>query len=389
MMTTFADPTEAWLEVSPRLREMAWQQSQSHATPASRWNAYLNCLCLNTVLPWIKAEYAPAASVWMSQADLPSIWEVVSGVALIVDNKRVVLLPSEAIDDGELEVPQEWVDSPTWAADYYLAVQIQLDEQADSHWVRLWGYTTHQDLKTSGRYDADDRTYSLSSQELIRDLSALWVTLQFCPDAQTQAAVAPLAELSATQVENLTQRLSSAPFPRLAVPFATWGALLAQNRWRQQLYQQRLQTQPNRLTRLSQWLRQQVEAGWQSVEELFGEDARFAANLRSATGAGGTITQGKRLALSNEQSVLLLVRLTREADDRTAITVQLHPDRSTALPAELTLALLTDTGEQLQSVQSTAQDGYIQLRRFRCPTGTQFSVQVQMGENLITEAFVV
>ena len=35
-----------------------------------------------------------------------------------------MLIPSEAIDDSELEVPQEWVDIPSWAADYYLAVQI-------------------------------------------------------------------------------------------------------------------------------------------------------------------------------------------------------------------------------------------------------------------------
>jgi len=31
-------------------------------------------------------------------------------------------------------VPQEWVDIPEWAADYYLAVQVN----PDSGWLRIW-----------------------------------------------------------------------------------------------------------------------------------------------------------------------------------------------------------------------------------------------------------
>jgi Protein of unknown function (DUF1822) len=383
-MITFSDPTEAWLEISPVLRETAWQQSQSHNSNR-RWNAYLNYLCLHTVFPWVQAE-APESVIWQSQENLSSIWDVVPGSVIVIANKRLVLLPTETIDDGELEVPQEWIDIPEWAADYYLAMQMQLDEQANAQWVRIWGYATHQDLKISGCYDADDRTYSLEASGLIRDLSALWTTLQVCPDAQTQAAVAPLANLSVAQAKNLIQRLSNAVLPRLTIPFAIWGALLAHDEWRQQLYQQ----QPSRLTNLSQWFQRSVATGWQTVEALLGNDLQFANNLRSAAEAA-TLTQGKRIALATEppQMLLLLLSLTSEPDTRVAITVQLYPEPSQPMPADLTLALLAETGETLQSVQSRPQDDYIQLRRFRCPVGTQFSLLIQLAEFSVTEDFVL
>ncbi|MBW4662277.1 MAG: DUF1822 family protein [Drouetiella hepatica Uher 2000/2452] len=389
-MITFADPTDAWLEISPAQQETVWQHSQCHA-PNRRWNAYLNRLCLDTVLPWIKAEHAPEATIWQSQENLSSIWDVVNGAAIVIGNQRLVLLPSEAIDNGELEVPQEWIDIPEWTADYYLALQIQLDEQENTHWVRIWGYTTHQDLKMHGYYDADDRTYRLEAQNLIRDIGALWVTLQFCPEAQTKAAALPLADLSNVQAENLIQRLSNAVIPRLVLPFAMWGALLSQDDWRQQMYRQQSSGLIiSELTNLSRWFQRHVATGWQSLEALFNDDLQLAINLRSAP-RDTTLTQGKQIILSTEppQTVLLLLSLASEADERVAIMAQLHLDSSQVTPANLTLNLLADTGETLQSVQARPQDSYIQLRRFRCPVGTQFSLQIQFAEFSITEDFVV
>lgn len=76
-----------------------------------------------------------------SRDDLSSIWEVVNGTAIGIGETRIVLIP-EAMDTDEYEVQAEWVDIPSWAADYYLAVQVN----SEDCWLRIWGYTTHKKL---------------------------------------------------------------------------------------------------------------------------------------------------------------------------------------------------------------------------------------------------
>jgi len=263
---TFADPTQLWLEFSETDRNQAWQQSQFSRT-SCRWNAYLNQLCLSTFLDWLRAEYAPEATAWPNAPTLPSIWEVVNGTAITLGTTRLVLIPTETIDLSELRVPQEWVDIPGWVADYYLAVRVNPDEG----FVQVWGYTTHQQLKTSGSYDSKDRTYCLDEDELIQDLSVLWVARQICPEEPTRSAIAPLPALPLAQAENLIARLGNSELimPRLAVPFDLWGALLEHGGWRQRLYNRRLGLAES--WSILQWLQSGVsevaqQIGWGGVE---------------------------------------------------------------------------------------------------------------------------
>jgi hypothetical protein len=256
-ISAVVDATHPLLEIPPL------KPSQLHSNPASRWNAYLNQLCLSAVLPWLQEEFDPQAKAWPSNAAQASFWEVVNGVAITLGDTRFLLVPSEASDLDEMRVPQEWIDIPSWVADYYLAVQIELDDC----WARVWGYATHQQLKSRGHYDANDRTYSLNA---IADPTVLWVAKQIGTGEATRSAIAPLPALSLPQAENLLQRLgdSSLIFPRLAVPFTLWGALLEHGGWRQQLYQRRL-GQPESRSML-QWLREGVsemagQLGWQQI----------------------------------------------------------------------------------------------------------------------------
>ncbi|CAA9586294.1 FIG00568972: hypothetical protein [uncultured Synechococcales cyanobacterium] len=258
---------QLWLEISPAEQSQAWQQSQRYSTSSSRWNAYLNQICLSAVLPWIGEECGSQAAPWPAPAALPSFWEVISGSAIAVDRTRFVLIPTETIDLSELRVPQEWVDIPEWAADYYLAVQIIPDEGL----VRVWGYTTHQQLKASGSYDPGDRTYCLDEDNVIQDLSILWVARQLCPEEPTRGVLPSLPTLPLAQAESLLQRLGnpSVVTPRLAVPFELWAALLAHGGWRQRLYEQR-QGLLEQWTIL-QWLRAGVsgvaqQIGWSRVD---------------------------------------------------------------------------------------------------------------------------
>lgn len=384
MTFTFADPTECLLEISPSLQAQSWQQSQVYATPSSRWCAYINQICLYAFLDWIKTEYIPEATA------LPAFWDVVNGTAIAVGEKRILLIPSEAIDDSELEVPQEWVDIPSWAADYYLAVQVKPDGES----VRVWGYTTHQELKSTGSYDPVDRTYCMDARHLTKDLNAFWMTYQFCRGEATLAALNPLPELPAAQAENLLQRLasSSVTFPRLAVPFTVWGALLENEQWRHRLSQNQ-QASANVGENLSQWLAGIYSTGWQALETLFGSNAsNLALNLRSASGSVDGIRRAKLIDLGMQiesQSVVLLVALIPEANRQVSVRVQLHPvGGELYLPANIKLALLS-SGEMLGEVQARSQDNYVQLPRFDVEAGESFTVQVALNNFQMTENFII
>lgn len=386
-MIAFAEPTEWWLEIPRSVREEAWQQSQLYATPGSRRAAFINHTCLSVLLPWLQAEYALEATA------IPAFWEVVNGTAIMLGERRLVLVPTEAIDSN-LEIPQEWVDIPSWVSDYYLAVQVQLDES----WMRVWGYTTHQELKANGSYDPSDRTYCLDARNLTRDLHAFRIVCQFCLEEQTKTEIAPLPELSVAQAENLIQRLgsSSVIFPRLAVPFILWGALLERQEWRQRLCQQRQTNQLNDVViaetpvNLTQWLQNSFEAGWQPLKALFNLEPELALSFRTTSNYNRfEETRCKLIDLALHQAVVLVVGL-EAADERVRIGVQLYPARGNPyVPAGLSLSLLSNTGEVLQSVQAQSRDEYMQLRRFRCPLETRFSLQMTLDTGVVTEEFVV
>jgi Protein of unknown function (DUF1822) len=235
--STFTETSQILLEIEPDETTKAWQQTERFSTANNRWNAYLNRLSLNLLLPWLREEYAPEANVFPNHASLASFWEITNGTAINCEAGRLVIIPSEAIDLSEMRIPQEWVDIPTWAAEYYIAVQVEPEDG----WLRIWGYTTHAQLKAKAAYDPSDRTYSLSQEDVFSDINLLWMARQLCPDEVIRAEIPTLPTLPATQAENLLQRLGNPEIfmPRMAVPFMAWGALLENSDRRQKLYQKR------------------------------------------------------------------------------------------------------------------------------------------------------
>ncbi|MCU0536190.1 MAG: DUF1822 family protein [Hydrococcus sp. Prado102] len=290
---TFAEPSQLCLEIPIEKREVASRQSQNFSTPNACWNAYLNSLCASAVLPWLQEEFAPQAKVWRGLTAYTHFWEFVNGIAVTLDSVRFLLIPSESIDIDEMRVPQEWIDIPSWSADYYLAVQVEPDEG----WVRVWGYATHQQLKTRGTYDASDRTYCLDAEDAIADISVLWVARQLGIEEATKAAMSPLPALSLAQADSLLARLGERAVivPRLAVPFTLWGALLEHGGWRKQLYQKRLGRQEQ--WSAIEWLQRGVsqfaeQLGWERV------------NLQTAwQGARGEETTAPSSVLSRQLSI--------------------------------------------------------------------------------------
>jgi Protein of unknown function (DUF1822) len=91
-----------------------------------------------------------------------------------------------------------------------------------------------------------------------------------------------------------------------------------------------------------------------------------------------------------DRKVALLVAITQDLDRKVSIFVKLHPTyRDRYLPANLRLALLSETGETLQDVVSRHLDLCIQLLPFKVFPDTQFSLQVALDEMSWIEAFAV
>jgi Protein of unknown function (DUF1822) len=245
-----------------------WQHSETtYTTAGNRWQAALNQACLDALLPWLKAERDPSAKIWTKAASRPSFWEVVTGSAIDLNGSRLVIIPTTAIDFAEIRVPQEWVDLPSWAGEYYLSVYVNAEESE----VQVLGYTTHKKLKQQGQYDPTDRTYSLETEELIADLNVLWLARQLCPTEILKAPLAPLPQMPLAQAENLLVRLGDANRlrPRLAVPFAMWGAVMEHGGWRQDLYRNRLGLPT--IGSVAEWFQAGIsqfaqQLGWETLE---------------------------------------------------------------------------------------------------------------------------
>lgn len=401
-------PNYLWLELPSEAQQKAWEQSQNevYSNAFACWNAYLNSLCLDTFVSWLKeaVDLQEAIEIWPQKSYLPSFWEVVNGTAITLGATRLVLIPSDKSNLLEFRIPQEWVDIPSWAANYYIAVQLNLEEC----WLRVWGYANYQQIQKQAKHDRMDGTYCVDREELINDLNVMWVARELYPYKKPQ--VKPQPSLPPAQIEKLVQQLSSwTPYsPRLDVPFHEWAAVLASDEFRQRLYRLRVEnlqgasktvaiaqpTQPRR-TNLSQWFQNLFETGWESVDALLATNQRtLAVQFRSDSTLNELpVKRAKLIDLGMQlgnQAVVLLVGIAPEIDGKVSIRVQLYPAPGvTYLPSNLRLALLSESGTNLQEVVSRNSDNYIQLKRFKSLPGKSFSILINRDDASIQENFVI
>jgi Protein of unknown function (DUF1822) len=356
--------------------------THSYSNPTAQYNAQLNQLCLQQTQAWL-TEIGIASTPTFTPAQMDSIWEVVNGCALTIDNRRIILIPSDQLDREELRVPQEWVDIPDWMGDYYLAIQIDPDTNS----MNIWGYSSHRTLRETGDYNPIDRTYSISSDFLITELDILWIAQIL--ELQEITLVPPIPQLALDRSQTIIEQLSqpSRYSPRLQIDFSTWAGILNNHNLRQQLYDRRLQTAQITSTttaplQLNQWLQQEfstaLSQGWDIVSNIL---PRELAIVRS--GEDMSIERAKLINLQyqlQENNVVMLVSLHPQNSTDVTVTVQVQrAPGSPHLPPQLKLSYLNDTGEELQAVISRSQDLQIQLPTFTCDLGTAFNIQLQLN----------
>jgi hypothetical protein len=389
MFSPLAEATDYNLLVSPQQQADIWQQSQTLPTAWGRWNTYLNQLSISTYHTWLQAEHFPTIKVETEQA----LWGMINGSILTAGHLRIALIPTEAIDRSELVVPQEWVDIPDWIADYYLAVQIAPDSQE----ITIYGYTTHQQLKTQGSYDAQERNYCLDLDDLIVDLNTLWLSHARYTTSQTRAVVAALPPLEPAQAEQLIIRLGNPAkiMPRLEVPFVTWGALLADPRSLQKLGQLRQAntSQPQlKLTQLNSWLQGQFTDAWQALEQVL-LPQQLATAVRSndsqnAIKIGAEDIYRAQVFNLDGGQIALLIGISPISVTESRINLQVHPAGTSAyLPGETQLRLLDTNGNEIGKVSAVVTET-INLQ-FRVMAGEEFEVEITCHDKVLTERFVL
>ncbi len=374
------DSMSLYLEL-PDLASSGFSElSASFSTPGARHRARLNHHCWQTMQAWLKDEQSARVKVWPAAKALPSIWEVVNGTVLQVGDRRWVLLPTAEMEQQELRIPQEWVDIPDWAGDYYLGIEVN---EAEGY-LRIWGYATHAQVKTFGEYDSGERIYALDEADLLHNVDALTLpgldalTQSISSSTQSDPSTDPstanavsLAQLPLAQAENLIARLGAVTdgrvhqiFPRQALPFAQWGALLAHGGWRQQMYEQRQGLAVSRS--VLSWLQTGVDElaqgmGWQR--------GRLANQMRQSEDC-----IARSLTLGTQTYKL---RIFPSPLDETAWRFELKPSEGgQSIPAGTSLRLLTEDLQPFEHNADVATADCSQL---------YVDVKLESGEGIVWE----
>ncbi|NEP57325.1 MAG: DUF1822 family protein [Symploca sp. SIO2G7] len=404
-----AYPEQLWLKFSPEEREKAWLQAQKYSNNTARRQAYLNLLCVKHLLLYLENEpdlqdvpfILPLNDLAIdAETKLSSMWEFVNGTAITIGEIRIVIVPEEISETSQWSVSQELVDIPEWAADYYLAVQVDLE----NCWLNIRGYTTHRQLKEEGVYETLNRTYSLDWEDLTEDLNIMLIAISF--HSSEKAELPFLPSLSSTQAEELLEKLSqpSGYSPRLNVPFEHWATLLVNNEWRKALYQRRLPQFSSTLPPLHKWFDvEEVKtalksAGWQEYGEVFDTDkeAAFATRFRGYL-PEQSIKWVKCFQTQSQPPIyppVLVMNLLKEVDGKVWILPQVRPigfiERKRCLPAGLKLTVFDEQGESFIELQAKKASNLIQAEGYFYDSfGTTFKLEISWNGTVVTEFFSI
>jgi hypothetical protein len=386
MFSTEFDLTDWTHTIEHELSTTAWQHSRRQRTAWAQWNAYLNQIAVAAGLACLEAAgWRQVVGMHDRQADRH--WSLVNGSVLTVGDTRLALIPSETLDQSELEVPQEWIDIPSWAADYYLAIYLTPDMQT----LHIAGYATHQQIKQQGQLNIISRNYCCDVDALTPDLNLLQLTIDQYSTDQTRAAVPAPAAITGLQAQNLIQRLGAPTelLPRLEVPFATWAALLDNPTWHEQLYRQRQgEAVTGVVTQLAGWMQGQFDRAWQAADAVLAPQQLAIATRGSAAEVVDTVVDRVKVISIGDGAVGLLVKLEPLNQTEMRIDLQIHPTGdSIHLPGETQLRLLSSDGTEIAQANAAVTET-IRLQ-FRANAGESFQLEISCNNQVVMEQFAL
>ncbi len=318
-------PKHVWIDLSlADLAVVKLPQTDRERRSVNLSQVDLNLLCTIAIKKWIsRAVELEVKSIFPcclgGKDTLELISKLVNGFALQIGQTKVVFIPNDAIDLTEFEVPQEWVDLPNWAADYYVPIRVDLERKH----LHLWGFVAYHDLKNKAEFDRVFHNYHPIESATIANLDLLVAACELQAIGDTspvQLGIDRLPELTPTALENTIQYLQqrqSHRSPRLDLPFIQWGAILNSS--------QSLERYLNPETDLSTWWTSTKIAiceGWETLENFFNPPQAIPA-----------LASAKKLpALDRVRSV----SLGSASEIKAAITDLYQQQTDVSLPAEIT-----------------------------------------------------
>ena len=326
--------------LKPEYFEQARETRNQVRNEAYQWQSYLNALALQSFEGWLKERV-------QNQTVSRDKNIIADGSYLKVGEFKFLVIATEHLLDEVVNVPQDGIDNPEEAANFYVLVEV-LEEQEE---VVLRGFM---------RYD-----------QLVNYRSK--VNLQLLEDSYYQL---PLSEFDAEPNHLLY-------YCRFLEPTAIPLEISAETKTEEMLVEHLKKT----TTKLSQWLQGVFDEGWQAIDSLINPEANLALRIRSVEEG---VKKCKLIDLGvqlGNQTVALLVNIT-EAEEKLGILIQLHPTGGKRyLPHNLKLTLLSKPGKILQQVQARSQDNYIQLKPFKGEVGKLFSIEVSLLDISAREDF--
>lgn len=362
-------PDSIWLEIPADIQEISWAKSTAFTDASTRQRVYINLLCQQVIFNYLQSEIPPASLV-ENQEDF---WQLgVNGFTVKLGEKSVVVIASETLDIEGMEIPQEWVDIPQLIGDYYLAVQVNNAE----NYLRIWGYTTYKNIKEKGQYIQRNLNYSLLRNQLQSgsDSLDLWGEYELQPVKIEREKRSE--KLSLDRLTTLLDILANPQliFPRKAIAFQEWAAVIVNSNWRKILITRR-QKSPVKLTN---WFAHNFPIDWQSILD-FSSLSLVPAFKKTE------IKRIKDLGVELLGNPLALMITIAKIEEIFSLQATVYPTGETStLPPQLKLSILTETGQVFREVIATDNDEFIRYR-FDAELGDKFFIEVALESAKVTE----
>jgi hypothetical protein len=392
IVTTY--PDQLILPITSEQINTTWSKLAKYQELPDYRNMVVNSLSAEIINIWLQEEKPGKLIRRLPSVEISeSLWGVVNGYQFSIDDLHIVFIPTEEIDTELFRIPQEWLRIPTWQANYYVAVIVDID----AGWLRIQGYAQANTIDHHANYDANDGCYYLERDWLTEDINIMWIVDQLNP--VEIVAVPPLPILTNQQAINLIDNLSqpNQPYiylPRLWQDFPAWGALLCHDNLLKMLHEKRcnnfsIASQENQLVNLRQWFDHIFPNDWHSIAEIFEiTPEQVLWSLRSEI----PISRGKILDLGlnlQEEKVALIAFLQAETAETVDLLLLIYPvGNKDILAPGLTLAVFDEEDQLCEATTARENDKLIQLK-LEAELGEKFSVHVSLGEVQFIQNFSV
>lgn len=331
-------PEVIWLE--PEHFEQTKEINAPVGKEEFQWQVYLNKLARLGLEEWLKERIDPNLSI------VPNYNETEHFAHLCLGDFKLCSIATENPLEEVVYLPKTIVEEPEFTAHFYIIIEV-LEEQAATI---IRGFFGHDTVLKYCKY-SNEKYYQIPLSELDFELNHLLYYFRYLESK----AICPATNSVRSTPDKLMECL-----------------------------------QETRI-KLSEWLTGLGDNGWQTIEKLVSLEVNLAYNTRNAIKLSERASKGKIIDLGisiEEQTVVLLVIVTPETENKLGILVRLLPTGGNKfLPANLRLKLLSKNGENLHEVRSESQDNYIQLKPFKGQLGKHFSIEVSLNDVSVKEDF--